>query len=279
MNLLGAVALTVLAFSVMVPSLHLFAAFLAISKGFTYSQALYWVGSDPLNIGASTVVGITLSLVVGRAWYDPDLSWTQALTLNPVRLVMPALGLIAGFALQFPLTELENLIETFVPISLEQKIFMHEFVSPQGWKKIIPTVLALVVIAPVWEELLFRGLILRGLRLRYGVVVALIISSVLFGLSHYRLPTALLPATLAGVVMGLVALSTRSTWTSVALHAGVNSVPLLLPSWLIPIQGFNTLQQEVYHLPLPLLLGSCMVLAVTLIALMKIGGFPSHDQR
>ena len=38
---------------------------------------------------------------------------------------------------------------------------------------------------------------------------------------------------------GAVALRTGSTVATIALHAGVNAVPVLLPARLLPIRGFN----------------------------------------
>jgi hypothetical protein len=53
-----------------------------------------------------------------------------------------------------------------------------------------------------------------------------------------------------------------------ALHAGVNAVPLLLPATLVPIRGFNVAQQS--HLPLPVLLGTSLMSAVALALLWRL---------
>jgi membrane protease YdiL (CAAX protease family) len=47
------------------------------------------------------------------------------------------------------------------------------------------TILYAVVIAPIHEELFFRGILFRSLRDRYGFGVGATISGVLFGLVHY----------------------------------------------------------------------------------------------
>jgi membrane protease YdiL (CAAX protease family) len=69
-------------------------------------------------------------------------------------------------------------------------------------------------------------------------------------------PPAVLYATLGGLVLGAVALRTKSTLASIAMHAGVNALPLLLPATLMRIEGFNTLTQRVEHISWWLLLGS-----------------------
>jgi CAAX protease family protein len=49
--------------------------------------------------------------------------------------------------------------------------------------KILTAILALVV-APVTEELFYRGILYRGVRDRHGVALGIVVSAVLFGASH-----------------------------------------------------------------------------------------------
>ena len=102
-------------------------------------------------------------------------------------------------------------------------------------------------------------------RWTWGAALALLWTSLLFGLMHGS--AGVLYATVAGFVLGAVALRTRSTLASIALHAGVNATPLLLPVNLIRIPGFNTLSERVEHIPLGLLLVS-IVLSAGLVALL-----------
>jgi membrane protease YdiL (CAAX protease family) len=77
------------------------------------------------------------------------------------------------------------------------------------------------VLAPVWEELLFRGWILRTLR-PYGKRFAILGSAVLFGLFHGNLlqtPYALL----VGLLLGYVTVEYSLFW-SIALHTFNNLV-------------------------------------------------------
>jgi membrane protease YdiL (CAAX protease family) len=78
------------------------------------------------------------------------------------------------------------------------------------------------VLAPVWEELLFRGWILRTLR-PYGKRFAILGSAILFGLFHGNLlqtPYALL----IGLLLGYVTVEYSLFW-SIALH-GFNNLVL-----------------------------------------------------
>jgi membrane protease YdiL (CAAX protease family) len=259
LSVTAASALTVLTITVMVPVLHFSAAVTAVICRLPYAEAFQRVSAEPIYIAGVTIIGIGIALIAGKTWGDPDAPWQRTLYVNSVRLRIIAFAIIAGLALQFPLTELSNISELVFPVRIEQKQFVHQLMSPKGWLHVLNTSFALVLIVPVCEELFFRGLILRGLRGLYGDVTALLISSLLFGLSHFRLPTAVLPATVAGVFLGTIVIRTGSIWSSIALHAAVNAVPLLVTQQWIPIQGFNSVDPRVNHIPATLLVGSSAV--------------------
>jgi uncharacterized protein len=87
-------------------------------------------------------------------------------------------------------------------------------------------VIALVVLAPLAEELLFRGLLFRSLARRLPIAGAVAVSSVLFAAAHldaYVLWPRAISLALTGV--GLAWLYLRhGYWTSVTAHATVNAV-------------------------------------------------------
>lgn len=276
LTIVVASCLAALTFVVIVPLLHFLAAAVAVGYDIAYTLAFQRVSTDPLYMAVSTVVGVSVTLVTGKAWVEPDTPWLRVLTVNRVRFRIVVFALIAGFALQFPLAELSNLSELVYPVSLEQKEFVQSVMTPKGWKQLLTTLLALVAIVPTSEELLFRGLLLRGLKQTYGAAIALFVSSILFGLSHFRLPTAILPATVAGLLLGLVALRTGSIWPSIALHAAVNAVPIVVSPEIVLIEGFNDVQAQVSHIPTTLLTGCCLISLIALAAATNPG---NNDNR
>lgn len=80
----------------------------------------------------------------------------------------------------------------------------------------------LAIIAPVFEELWFRGLVLESLR-PYGNGFAIFISAILFGLTHSNFEQFFYAAAL-GVFLGYIAVSTRSIVTTTIMHAMFNSI-------------------------------------------------------
>ncbi|WP_380054095.1 lysostaphin resistance A-like protein [Falsihalocynthiibacter sp. SS001] len=91
------------------------------------------------------------------------------------------------------------------------------------------SILLLVLFVGIFEEVLFRGILLHGFELRIGPAAALFASSFVFGTSHYvnwitgqslaATHPQVIHAGLAGILYGAIALRTRSVWPSVLLHA------------------------------------------------------------
>ena len=86
-------------------------------------------------------------------------------------------------------------------------------------------IILVVLIAPLMEEFVFRGLILQRFMRKTSAPQALILSSILFGILHFEF---LLSATLFGIFMGLVFLKTRNLWVPVILHVANNGCIVLL---------------------------------------------------
>jgi membrane protease YdiL (CAAX protease family) len=90
-------------------------------------------------------------------------------------------------------------------------------------------VLAVLLPAAAWEELLFRGYVLLVLRDALGAWPAVLLTSVAFGLAHAGNlatvpPLALVLVTLAGVLLGWIVLARRSVYAAIAAHLAWNGV-------------------------------------------------------
>jgi membrane protease YdiL (CAAX protease family) len=90
------------------------------------------------------------------------------------------------------------------------------------------------LIAPICEELLFRGLLLRALRRRMSPEGAVVVQALAFALAHPMLsPTlgdfAVVPALfMLGAVSGIVAVRRGDLSASIMMHIGFNLVTTLL---------------------------------------------------
>lgn len=95
------------------------------------------------------------------------------------------------------------------------------------------------ILAPVFEEILFRGIVLRGL-LQNGTspIIAIILSSFLFGLAHLN-PWQFLGAGFLGAIFGYVYYRTKSLWLVMFLHALNNMISFVM------MTKYETMDQNV----------------------------------
>jgi len=93
-----------------------------------------------------------------------------------------------------------------------------------------PSVVALlcvqaVIVAPVVEEFLFRGLLMWALARATGMIAALVVSSVLFAVIHVTAePQAVAPLFFLGMALGYVAYRTRSLVAPIIAHGLFNAL-------------------------------------------------------
>lgn len=85
--------------------------------------------------------------------------------------------------------------------------------------------ISVCIVAPIFEELLFRGLILSTLK-RFGNMFAIIITSLLFGLAHGNLPQSI-PVFFFSLVLCYVVLRTNSLIPSITIHMLNNFISFL----------------------------------------------------
>ncbi len=85
-----------------------------------------------------------------------------------------------------------------------------------------------ILFAPIYEEVIFRGLILIGLTRFYSVRNSIIISSLLFGLWHFKniffipapelIHQILYTAFIFGPIVAWITIKTKSIWPAMILH-------------------------------------------------------------
>lgn len=120
---------------------------------------------------------------------------------------------------------IEPLLELFPDQYLDQ---LNQYIGTGGW-----SILMTVVLAPVMEETLFRGLIQGSISERDGAAKAILISSLLFGILH-GVPQQVINAFLIGIILGYIYFRTRSLLTVIILHALNNGISYLLLELLGP---------------------------------------------
>ncbi len=112
-----------------------------------------------------------------------------------------------------------NILTAFLPEPGEQlKMILDLILKNPFWSFIV-----LVIIAPVLEEILFRGTILKHLLKKFPPLTAILISSVAFGLFHMNIWQAL-GAILMGMYFGYLYWRTGSLLLPILLHFITNLI-------------------------------------------------------
>ena len=82
-----------------------------------------------------------------------------------------------------------------------------------------------VIVAPVVEEVFFRGFVFAGLRQRYDWKKAALISSALFAVIHVT-PTAMIPIFILGLIFAYLYHHSDSVWPAILMHVSTNALAL-----------------------------------------------------
>ncbi|MCP4227033.1 MAG: CPBP family intramembrane metalloprotease [Actinomycetia bacterium] len=189
---------------------------------------------DPLPI--SLLVGANIGLWIGYGGGPVLVSRLKGrgpVVDFGVRLVLLdiPLGLVAGILVQIALLPvlyfpISKLVDTDPSESARELI--ESIDSPLEGALFA---LSAAVMAPLVEELFFRGLLLRSLERWLGSVPAVIISSLVFAAIHREL--IVLPGLFVfGAIAATIVVRTGRLAPAVALHVGFNATTLVLLGWL-----------------------------------------------
>lgn len=159
------------------------------------------------------------AVTFGFAWRAPGLTWIPlgqwgmgwrgylAITLVSVPLGLVVIGYVDG---------LSGLFELKLPGELD---------SYRGLSLFWPVLLG-VVMAPLFEEIAFRGLILGGLQRSLTLWESLVVSAFAFAMVHLAVPSLVTHLPL-GLYLGWLRHRSGSLWPPIYAHACYNLVIML----------------------------------------------------
>lgn len=108
--------------------------------------------------------------------------------------------------------------------SQRENLNLDQLSQALNFQNIIMTV-AIIVVIPFYEELLFRGLLFTTIYNKYGSAWSIIISSLIFGFLHSDL---FVLTTIYGFVFNYIFLKTKSLIPGIMLHMIWNTLVVLL---------------------------------------------------
>ncbi len=163
--------------------------------------------------------------------------------LNPVLILWGVILMVATNIVLEPLLQLLPAIPDFYG---------------RGFKALLLT----VVMAPLAEEFLCRGILLDAARAKGGAAYGLFFSSLFFGVIHLY-PAAVVNAFVLGLILGFIYIRSNSLYIVILLHAFNNALAMLLLTLgyahttlygLMSAQGLGRLYSAVYGVSLALFL-------------------------
>lgn len=139
-----------------------------------------------------------------------------------VTLIIPLL-LISGGAV-FWLSDITMILLLYIPSANDEYVMLAETMNGG-----VVTIIFTCIIAPFIEEMLFRGIILRGFLMNYSINHSIILSALLFAVFHLtiiQLPVAFI----MGCLFGWLYVRTGSLWSSILAHFLYNTCVMIVGS-------------------------------------------------
>ena len=143
-----------------------------------------------------------------------SVSVTLILLVPPVLLLVPLVFLLDHVVMA--------VVYQLLPLSPWEEQALASMVAGN-----LPTVIATCVLAPVLEEMLFRGVLLRAFLKHYPRWAGISYSAFLFGAAHLNVYQFVLAFCL-GLLLGWLFERSRSLLPCIALHAALNTAVVVL---------------------------------------------------
>ena len=136
-----------------------------------------------------------------------DLGWGILGLVGAMAVVWVYVGIveIAGVEDLEPVSSIDN-AEIYASVSL-----------------VVLTGILVVLVAPIAEEIFYRGFLFAGLGRRFGVVAGVLASSALFSAVHFD-PGSLIPFGVVGIVFALIYWRSRSLNGAILAHGLFNAI-------------------------------------------------------
>jgi len=145
----------------------------------------------------------------------------KRLSVNKASFASISAAFVIGCSLQMPIIYIMDIIQRagIAPELFDRYAKALEPLTEN--QNIILQIIAIGIVGPILEEVLFRGLIFHQLRKNIPLVYAVIIQAALFGISHLNVIQGTY-AFFIGILLALSFVWSRSLLLPAALHIGMN---------------------------------------------------------
>jgi len=177
-----------------------------------------------MNLLLVTIVLVTVQWVGGR---DPVKLFGLKRVTFPQWLLWTGVGVLLATSLVLYLNawvRTEWLEPVFGQMKEQQEVDSMKNTSDLGLK--IGLIMSACIVAPIVEELVFRGYIYGVLKKFSSSLFAMIVAGALFAAVHLNLP-ALLPLWILAIVLTMSYELSGSLWVPIGIHAGFNTISIV----------------------------------------------------
>ena len=145
----------------------------------------------------------------------PRMTWMTAIGDAFLRLLKTWPGLLAF-----------SFVASFVLSGHPEQEAVRKLANPESLEEALAIAGYAMLVAPVLEEFLFRGILYRAMKRPFGMGLAILLSALLFALVHKN-ALSFLPLTFLGVFLALAYERTGDLRTCILMHAFFNMTMVL----------------------------------------------------
>src|SRR3989344_3073232 len=165
-------------------------------------------------------------------WFFCLRPYRPSADLLGLRRVKPAIAaalIIAVFLINFVITALYNSFSAQYQVDLPGFGIQEPHLPVFGVNVTGMVLLAIVAIAiaPIIEEVFFRGFLQQAFTKRFGLNQGVLLTSLIFAIAHFEFQV-IIPIFILSVLLGWMFIRAHSIWPAIIFHAINNSLALLI---------------------------------------------------
>ncbi|HDR8196768.1 CPBP family intramembrane glutamic endopeptidase [Bacillus thuringiensis] len=179
---------------------------------------------------SGTLTGLTIAIVLVLGVYfmvlrPKKLSWSEvgirSFSIKSWKFILLlTIMLLVGDVIVMVLTSfIGNSYENSKTEAIQQSV---------NFFTVLIAFVSAAIISPIYEEIFYRGFLYRWLRTRFGMIGAILLSSLIFTIVHIPTYNAMPVNFLSGIVFAWAYERTNSIWPSVIIHGLTNGIMVLM---------------------------------------------------
>lgn len=194
-----------------------------------------------------------VTLLIAQKWWQVISFDTKSVNIMVYLLLIPMV-----MAMALVVESIASLIP--MPVKIQQMFEEMVQINLQGY-------LTVAIAAPILEELIFRGVVLKKFLQKYSPQKAIILSSVIFGIAHLN-PWQFVGAFIIGLFIGWIYWKTKSVWPGIFIHFANNSFSFYLAKKYesINITFHDIIGNTTYYISLIIL---CILICYSIYLILK----------